>query len=269
MSDTAPDPAPARGPEFVQSLERGLAVIRAFDATSGPLSLSEVARRCGLPRAAARRFLLTLVELGYVAQEGRGFALRPRVLELGVAYLSGLSFVEVARPHLERLSADVDESASISVLDGDEVVYVARVPTRRIMSVTIAVGTRLPAWATSMGRVLLAALPEAELARRLAAPLPAAPTAAVPLDADAVAERIAGARADGFALVDEELERGLRSIAVPILDATGAAIAAINVSTPAARTTVAQLRERILPRLRRAADEIHADLRRIGPGGLT
>src|SRR5215467_14516414 len=148
-----------RSNDFVQSLERGLAVIRAFGPDRTRLTLSEVAREAGLTRAAARRFLLTLVELGYVRSDGREFSLRPRVLELGYAYLSGLTLPDVAGPHLEELVARLHESSSISILDGQHVVYVARVPTKRIMTVAISVGTRFPAYATSMGRVLLAALP--------------------------------------------------------------------------------------------------------------
>jgi IclR family pca regulon transcriptional regulator len=149
-----------REPYYVQSLQRGLAVIRAFDAGHPELTLSEVARLCGLTRAAARRFLLTLADLGYVRTDGRLFSLTPRVLELGYAFLSSLTLPEVAEPHLERLVAEVRESSSLSVLDGDDIVYVARVPTSRIMTVAINVGTRFPAYATSMGRVLLAALPD-------------------------------------------------------------------------------------------------------------
>ncbi|HEY0509964.1 MAG TPA: helix-turn-helix domain-containing protein, partial [Blastococcus sp.] len=160
--------APVRDTNFVQSLDRGLAVIRAFDAQHPRLQLSEVARATGLTRAAARRFLLTLVQLGYVRVEGREFSLRPRVLELGYSYLSGLTLPQVAQPHLEALVGRVDESSSISVLDGDDVVYVARVHTKRIMTVMITVGTRFPAYATSMGRVLLANLPAPELAEYLA-----------------------------------------------------------------------------------------------------
>src|ERR687895_1378644 len=154
---------PERGAHFVQSLARGLAVIRAFDAASPELTLSDVARKTGLTRAAARRFLLTFADLGYVRTDGRLFALSPRVLELGYAYLSSLTLPEVAEPHLERLVAEVHESSSVSVLDGDDIVYVARVPTARIMRVSISIGTRFPAYATSMGRVLLAALPEDRL----------------------------------------------------------------------------------------------------------
>ena len=145
-----------RAPHFVQSLERGLAVIRAFDEHNVELTLSDVARSTGLTRAAARRFLLTLADLGYVRTDGRWFSLSPRVLELGYAYLSSLSLPEVAEPHMERLVAEVHESSSVSVLDGEDIVYVARVPTSRIMTVSINVGTRFPAYATSMGRVLLA-----------------------------------------------------------------------------------------------------------------
>ena len=141
--------------DFVQSLERGLAVIRAFDAEHSQLTLSEVARITGLTRAAARRFLITLVELGYVRTDGRLFALRPRILELGYAYLSSLTLPEVALPHMEALVARVNESCSVSVLDGDEVVYVARVSTHRIMTVAISVGTGLPAYATSMDECCL------------------------------------------------------------------------------------------------------------------
>jgi IclR family pca regulon transcriptional regulator len=261
-----PTPA-ARNPDHVQSLDRGLAVIRAFTNESGPLSLAEVARRCSLTRAAARRFLLTLVDLGYVSQDGRDFALRPRVLELGVAYLSGLGFLDVARPHLEAVSHAVDESASISVLDGDEIVYVARVPTRRIMAVTIANGTRFPVGTTSMGRVLLAALPEDEadaLLQRAAGdgPIPALTDRTI-TTLDGLRAAVADARVRGHAVVDEELERGLRSIAVPIRDGTGETVAAMNVATHAARRSVADLRETVLPHLRQAADAIRDDLARL------
>src|SRR5215475_14110378 len=148
---------PQRGDgEFVQSLARGLAVIRAFDEEHSDLTLSEVARITDLPRASVRRFLHTLVELGYMRTDGRRFSLRPKILELGYAYLSSLGLPEVAMPHLERLVERTHESSSVSVLDGDEVVYVARVPTKRIMRIAISVGTRFPAFATSMGRVMLA-----------------------------------------------------------------------------------------------------------------
>src|SRR5215470_14203570 len=169
VAEAATDGSPAaRNSEFVQSLDRGLAVIRAFGPDRERLSLSEVARATGLTRAATRRFLLTLVQLGYVRNDGREFSLRPRVLELGYAYLSGLALPEIAAPHLEELVAKVRESSSVSVLDGDHIVYIARVPTKRSMTVAISVGTRFPAYATSMGRVLLAGMGPEEFGRYLA-----------------------------------------------------------------------------------------------------
>ena len=251
-----------RSADFVQSLERGLLVIRAFDAEHRQLGLSEVARISGLTRAAARRFLLTLETLGYVTfSEGR-FSLTPRVLELGYAYLSSLTLPEVAQPHMEALVAQVNESSSISVLDDTDIVYVARVPTRRIMSITLSVGTRLPAYATSMGRVLLAALPDAELTELLER------TELRPLSShtitDVVSLRAAldRVRRQGWAAVDQELEEGLRSLAVPIHDASGVVIAALNVSVHASRGSMTSLRREVLPLAQVAARAIEADLRR-------
>jgi IclR family pca regulon transcriptional regulator len=250
-----------RSADYVQSLERGLAVIRAFDAEHRELGLSDVARRTGLSRAAVRRFLLTLVELGYVhAADGR-FALRPRVLELGYAYLSGLSLPEVAQPHLETLVAAVDESSSLSVLDDTEIVYVARVPTRRIMSITLTVGTRLPAYATSMGRVLLAALTEDECRARLARCELASFSPHTVTDLEQLMATLAQVREEGYAAVDQELEEGLRSLAVPISDGSGRVVAALNVSAHASRQTMAALRREFLPVALRAATAIEVDLR--------
>lgn len=260
MSEPSPRPS-----DSVQSLKRGLAVIRAFDAEHAHRSLAEVAQAAGLPRAAARRFLHTLVELGYVHFDGRLFSLRPRVLELGFAYLSSLGFPEVAQPHMEALAAEVGESTSIAVLDDLDVVYVARVPTRRIMSISIAVGTRFPAYATSMGRVLLAGLPEAERERQLARVEPVALTARTVTDLDALRATLTRVRAQGWALVDQELEDGLRSLAVPIHDRSGAITAAMNVSTHASRATLQELRRDVLPALLAAAGRIEADAR---SGGL-
>jgi IclR family pca regulon transcriptional regulator len=250
----------ARSADHVQSLERGLAVIRAFDAEHRELGLSDVARITGLSRAAARRFLLTLVSLGYVHHVDGRFSLRPRVLELGYAYLSGLSLPEVAQPHMETLVAAVNESSSVSVLDDTEIVYVARVPTRRIMSITLAVGARLPAFATSMGRVLLADLPSDELEARLARIHLRPLTAHTVGDAGALREILARVRADGYAAVDQELEEGLRSLAVPIRDRPGPALAALNVSVHATRGTMAGLRRDVLPLVRRAVQAIEDDL---------
>jgi IclR family pca regulon transcriptional regulator len=251
-----------RSADFVQSLERGLMVLRAFDADHRELGLSEVARIAGLTRAAARRFLLTLVSLGYMNQADGRFSLSPRVLELGYSYLSSLTLPEVAAPHMETLVASVNESSSISVLDGTEIVYVARVPTRRIMSITLAVGTRLPAYATSMGRVLLAALPEATLETRLAQIEMRPLSARTITEVDALRVVLDRVRRQGWAAVDQELEEGLRSLAVPIHDAAGTVVAALNVSVHASRGSMTTLRKDFLPLARQAAEAIEGDLRR-------
>lgn len=250
-----------REPHHVQSLERGLAVIRAFDARHPELTLSEVARICDLTRAAARRFLLTLADLGYVRTDGRRFSLTPRILELGYAFLSSLSLPDVALPHLERLVAEVHESSSLSVLDGDAVVYVARVPTRRIMTVAINVGTRFPAYATSMGRVLVANLTSEQIEAFLE-------RVEVGRLTDHTVSSVAALRAElkqvheqGYAIVDQELEEGLRSLAAPVRDRAGAVVAAVNVSVHASRTSVESMRKLLLPPLLETAERITADLR--------
>lgn len=249
-----------READFVQSLQRGLAVIRAFDGESRTLTLGEVATATGLARAAARRFLLTLVDLGYVRVDARLFELSPRVLELGRAYLSSLRLPTLAHPHLEALVDDVGESATIAVLDATDIVYVAHVPARRIMSITIGVGTRDPAFATSLGRVLLAAQDDAWLDGYLGS-APLSPitdhtvSGARPLRAE-----LARVRRQGYALVDQELEDGLRAVAVPIHDAHGAVVAAVNLAVHAGRWTVEAIRADLLPRLREAANAIEAAL---------
>jgi IclR family transcriptional regulator, pca regulon regulatory protein len=252
---------PTQSSDFVQSLERGLAVIRAFDDEHRELALSEVARSTGLTRAAARRFLLTLVKLGYVNFSQGRFSLRPRVLELGYAYLSSLSLPEVSMPHMERLVAQVNESCSISVLDDTDIVYVARVPTRRIMSITLAVGTRLPAFVTSMGRVLLAGLPDDQLEERLARIEITPLTSRTVTDKDALRAIIAAVRRQGYAATDQELEEGLRSLAVPLRTHSGAVTAALNVSVHASRASMAVLRREFLPLALDTAAAIEEDLR--------
>lgn len=249
----------ARDGAFVQSLERGLLVIRAL-AVPQPQALSEVARAAGLSRAATRRFLLTLEHVGYVRQTRGRFTLTPRVLELGYAYLSSLTLPEVAQPHLERLVEQVHESSSVSVLDGDDVVYVARVPTRRIMSVTISVGTRFPAYATSMGRVLLSGVPDEQVDATLSRADLRKLTGRTITSTDVLREAIRQVRRQGYAIVDQELEVGLRSIAVPIRDPAGAVVAAVNLSTQASRTTVADMKRRLLPPLRETAAAVERDL---------
>jgi IclR family pca regulon transcriptional regulator len=253
------EPKP-RERHFVQSLERGLSVIRALSGTE-PQSVSEVAERAQLTRAATRRFLLTLEELGYVRASGGRYALTPQTLELGYAYLSSLSLPDIAEPHLRALVGEVHESSSVSVLDGADVVYVARAAAGRIMTVSINVGTRFPAHATSMGRVLLAGLDDKELDAVLAKadlkPLtPTTITSAAKLRAEI--ERV---RDDGFALVDQELEVGLCSIAVPIHGAAGEVVAAINLSTHASRAPVAEIKSELLPPLKATAARIERDLR--------
>lgn len=265
--DTLTDGRSPGSADFVQSLERGLAVIRAFSAEHPELTLSEVARATSLTRAAARRFLHTLVELGYVSQAGRLFALRPRILELGFAYLSSLGLSEVATPHLEALVATVHESSSVSVLADDEVVYVARVPTRRIMTVVIGVGTRFPAYATSMGRALLAGQGDEWLERYLASVRLFPLTQWTITDPAKLRAEILQVRRQGWAMVDEELEEGLRAIAVPIHDLHGKVIAAVNVSAPTRRGGPESLREELLPHLLAAVRRIEEDLRAVTPRG--
>lgn len=244
----------------MQSLDRGLAVIRALTMPGEGLTLSEVARETGLARAAARRFLLTLQDLGYVRSRDRRFTLTPRVLELGYAYLSSLSLPEIAQPHLRDLVQRVHESSSVSVLEGSDVVYVAREPTRRIMTVTIFVGTRFPAYATSMGRVLLAGLAEPALEAFLDEASLAPLTDSTITDRDMLRAEIARVRARGWALVDQELEAGLRSIAVPIHDPRSRVVAAVNLSAHASRTTLESLTSELLPQLKETAAAIERDL---------
>ncbi|MWB97210.1 IclR family transcriptional regulator domain-containing protein [Agromyces seonyuensis] len=254
------DPAP-RDPDFVQSLDRGLAVIRAFGPDRPVLTLSEVARETGMSRAAARRFLHTLVDLGYVGTDGREFHLRPRLLELGYAYLSGLSLPQVAQPHLQHLSDEVHESSSAAILDGHDIVYVARSAVSRIMSVAIGVGTRFPAYATSMGRVLLAGLDDDALDEFLRTADLAPRTTATITDPAELRAELTRVRERGWALVDQELEAGVRSVAAPVRDAAGRVIAAVNVAAPARRS--ADDEAFVLP-LRRAAAAISEDLARTG-----
>lgn len=259
---------PTRSSESVQSLERGLSVIRAFNQQHPRMTLSQVAKETGLTRATARRFLHTLVSLGYTATDGREFWLRPHVLELGYAYLSSISLPDLATPHLRHLVDEVNESSSVSVLDGSDVVYVARVPTRRIMTVAISVGTRFPAHATSMGRVLLAGLAPARLDDLVASTQFEALTPKTITSADKLRAELDRIRERGWAMVDQELELGLRSIAAPIHNAQGKAVAAVNVSAPATQGTAADVRKRLLPTLLETAAEIEKDLQASGPSVL-
>ncbi|MFC3493691.1 IclR family transcriptional regulator domain-containing protein [Glycomyces rhizosphaerae] len=253
-----------RGSDYVQTLARGLAVIRAFNAERPELTLSEVAKETGLTRAASRRFLLTLTDLGYVRADGRHFALTPRVLELGFAYLSSLTLPEIAQPHLERLVADVQESASVAVLDGTDVVYVSRVATSRIMRVAINIGTRFPAAHTSMGRILLAGLPPEALDERIEGLRLEPFTTYSVTDKKRLRAELDRVRSQGWAFVDQELEEGLRSIAVPIRESGGKVVAALNVSSTTSRTTLDSARRKLLPSLLATAARIEADLSTMG-----
>jgi IclR family pca regulon transcriptional regulator len=250
-----------RDGEFVQSLARGLSVVRAFDADHTDLTLSEVAKITELPRAVARRFLHTLVELGYMRTDGRRFSLRPKILELGYAYLSSMTLPEIAMPHLEQLVEKVHESSSVSVLDGDEVVYIARVPTKRIMTVAIAVGTRFPAYATSMGRVLLAGQSDQWLDGFFASTELRALTSRTIAEPVRLRRELVRVREQGWALVDQELEEGLRSLAAPIHDADGKVIAAMNVSAHASLRSPEQLIRDLLPPLLETSRQIEEDLK--------
>ncbi|WP_253781428.1 IclR family transcriptional regulator domain-containing protein [Nonomuraea roseoviolacea] len=243
----------------MQSLARGLAVLVALGAAHGGSTLAAVARATGLPRATARRSLLTLQRLGYAASDGHRFTLLPRVLELGYAHLSERTFAEVVQPHLADLVARLGHSASVAVLSGDDVLYVARVPTVSIMTVDIRVGTRFPAYATSMGRVLLAGLPAERSAALALRPL----TRRTITSPDAFAEAVRRAGEDGYALVDQELEEGVRSIAVPLRGRDGRVVAAVNVATHASRATPDDLLRDVLPALRESAARMEADLRHL------
>jgi IclR family transcriptional regulator, pca regulon regulatory protein len=244
--------------EFVQSLARGLQVITAFDAERPRMSLSQVAVATGLSRAAARRFLHTLVELGYVRTDGRQFELTPHVLRLGTAYLSGFGLPQLAQPHLERLAAAVGESTSAAVLDGTDISYVARVSTRRIMTVGITVGTRFPAFATSMGRVLLAHLGPDDLDAYFRAADLTPPTPHTVHTEAELRRLLVDVARQGWAQVDQELEATLYSLAAPIRDAGHRVVAAINVSTTSPERP-AELRDQVLS----TAAAISTDLARV------
>jgi IclR family pca regulon transcriptional regulator len=250
------------GSTYVQSLARGLAVIRAFGAERPRLSLSDVARATDLTRASARRFLLTLESEGYVRARDGLFELTPRVLELGFSYLSAQSLPEVAQPHLETLSHTVGESSSASILDGTDIVYIARVPTRRIMSVGITIGTRFPAYVTSMGRVLLAFATPAVRDTYFDGFTPEPFTPRTVTDRDALHEELDRVQAQGWSLIDGELEAGLRALAVPVTRG-GEVVAAINVSMPASAEDPAAQVARLLPAMQDAAAAISADLERM------
>jgi IclR family pca regulon transcriptional regulator len=251
-----------RHADFVQSLDRGLSVIRCFTRETPSLTLSEIAELTGLTRAAARRFLITLRDLGYVQSDGRMFSLRPRVLELGYSYLSSLPVWDVAKPYLEELADQVRETTSASVLDGPDIVFVARVEARRIMSMTLGVGSRLPAWATAMGRVLLADLPPAALDQYFEQVSLDPFTPRTVTNPKELRKVIEAARDEGYTLVDQEVEEGVRSLAVPIRTPEGKAEAALTVCSHAYRVSVERIMDEFLPLVRRTSDQIGAEIAR-------
>ncbi len=249
------------GDSYVQSFARGLAVIRSFGADTPRMTLSEVAARAGLTRAGARRILLTLENLGYVTADEKKFRLTAKILDLGYAYLSTAPFWIPAEPVMEQLVAEVHESCSISVLDGAEIVYVTRVPTSKIMAVSLGPGSRLPAYATSMGRVLLGGLNNAQLKCALAASHIKTYTKFTVTDVKKLMSIIEADRQRGWSYVNQELEEGLRAISVPLKDRTGKIIAAMNISGQANRNSEKTMTVDFLPKLMQAAEKINEALR--------
>lgn len=249
------------GDGYVQSFARGLEVIRSFSASAPRQTLTEVAGRSGLSRAGARRILLTLEALGYVRSDGKLFSLSPRILDLGFAYLSSMPIWNLAEPVMETLAAQVKESCSSAVLDGTDIVYVLRVSTHKIMSINLSVGSRLPAYCTSMGRMLLSALPEGELMECLDASDLTARTRYTVTDVKELIAKIGQVRRQGWSLVNQELEEGLVSMAVPITNWAGQTVAALNISGQANRTSAKAMQEAMLPQLLAAAQTISRMLR--------
>lgn len=253
-------PKPAEDKDYVQSLERGLAVILAFSEHHPRLTLAEVADRTELSRPTVRRILLTLEKLGYVRAEGKGYALTPHVLALGNAFLSSLNITEVAQPYMEEVTKTTGHTCSLAALDGEDAVFLTRVPSRRVMRHTLTTGTRLPAFATSMGRVLLAGLPEHEVEGFLAhAPFPRY-TAHTVTEAGQLREILRQVRKQGWALVNQEFEEGVRSFSAPVLDSEQRTVASLSMSVPASNVGLDEVHEQILPVVIESAREISKQL---------
>jgi IclR family pca regulon transcriptional regulator len=250
-----------RSRDFVQSLEKGLAVIASFSRDRSIQTPGEVAEQVGISRSTARRILLTLGELGYAVRAQNGFKLTSKVLDLGYSFLPSLRVAEVAQEPLERLADQLGESASMSILAGSEIVYVARVPTRRIMTTALRVGSRLPAYPTAMGRVLLAGLDDAEVEEYLSVVEPKRLTPRTITDRATLGATIALVREEGFALVDQELELDVRSLAAPVVKSHGKVIAAVSVACHAIRVSIGELESEFLPRVRDTALEISSRIR--------
>jgi IclR family transcriptional regulator, pca regulon regulatory protein len=245
-------------PNFMASLARGLAVIRAFSQQRRHLTIAQLSQRTSIPRAAVRRCLYTLGKLGYVnTEDGRTYALRPRILALGHAYLSSTPLVTAVQPLLDQLSSALHESSSMAVLEGDEILYIARSSTTtRLMSIDLGIGSRLPAYCTSMGRVLLAGLSPTDLDAYLSRVKLTKLTNRTVSEAGELKSVLSSVRRAGFSIVDQELEIGLRSIAVPVTDPSGKVVAAINVGTQSSRVSVAEMEQKFLPPLQAAAHEL-------------
>ncbi|MCV2490624.1 helix-turn-helix domain-containing protein [Geodermatophilus sp. YIM 151500] len=247
------------GPDFVEALARGLDVLACFDVDHRSMSLTEVATAAGLARPTARRLLLTLEELGFVRSSGGAFSLTPKVLSLGMAYIGALGLWDIARPHLEALVARTGESSSMAQLDGSDIVYVARVSVPKLIALRVEIGTRFPAVQTSQGKVLLAALPPDELAATLALPSRAGLPPFIGRSAERLRDELTEVRARGWALADQELAPGVRSIAAPVRDSTGVVRAAMNVTVHAAETSTDDLLRKHLPLLLRTAGDVSAE----------
>ncbi len=248
--------APLPGDSYVQSFARGLQVITCFSAEAPEQTLTEVATRSGLTRAGARRILLTLQTLGYVSSDGRRFRLSPRILDLGFAYLSSMPIWNLAEPAMQALAAQVGESCSAAVLEGSDIIYVMRVPTHKIMSIGLGVGSRLPAYCTSMGRMLLADLDDAKALAVLQDSPRRALTRPTLTDPQDLLGRVRQARKQGWCLVNQELEEGLVSLAAPLRDRSGRTVAALNISGQVNRTPARLMQERMLPALLQACADI-------------
>jgi IclR family transcriptional regulator, pca regulon regulatory protein len=254
-------------PDVIDSVEKAFRLLQVFSAEVPRLSVSEAARRTDLSRATARRLLLTFERLGFARAVGRDFELTPRVLRLGHGFLSSLPLWESALPHMRDLADRLGEACSLGALDGHDIVYLARVPSKWSMATTLTVGSRLPAHATSMGRVLLAGLDEASLEEYLAHTELERLTPHTIVDPEVLRAEVARAREQGWAMVDGERELGVRSVAAPVHDVHGAVVAGVNVSANAARVELATLREEFVPALLASAEEVSRDLGWSGPRG--
>jgi IclR family pca regulon transcriptional regulator len=253
-------PALARLPEGMAGFAKGLAVIEAFDGAGGRMTLSDAAKSAGISRAAARRCLLTLLELGYVEHDGRYFRPLPRILRLGTSYLAAAPLPKRAQPILAAARDQLQESVSLAVFEGESATFVARAEAVRIVSIGVRVGARLPLYCSSTGRVLLAALSDDEVRAHLATARLIPRTSKTIVDPVALLEVVRAARINGYAITDEELEFGMRAMAVPVRDAAGKTIAAMSVSVSSHRVTVEQMLTDILPPLRDHAYSLERSL---------